>query len=105
MPILQKSYPSSYPMSSEIRLDVIASGPTSPDETTCRDALDVIEKYGLRDKIPDHILNILMKGSEGSATETPKRGHPVFERVENIIIGSNKIATEAAAKKATVIRF
>ncbi len=86
-------------------LDVIASGPTSPDETTFRDALDVIEKYDLRDKIPDHILNILIKGSEGNAKETPKKGHPVFERVENIIIGSNKIATEAAAKKATESGF
>ena len=81
-------------------LDVIASGPTSPDETTYQDAIQVIDKYGLRDSIPDHILHILMKGSEGNVMETPKRGHPVFERVENIIIGSNKIATGAAAKKA-----
>ena len=44
-------------------LDVIASGPTSPDETTYGDAIHVIEKYGLRDNIPDHILHILMKGS------------------------------------------
>jgi len=86
-------------------LDVIASGPTSPDETTFRDALDVIEKYDLRDKIPDPILNILIKGSEGSEKETPKKGHPVFERVENIIIGSNKIATEAAAKEAMASGF
>ena len=81
-------------------LDVIASGPTSPDEATYQDAIHVIEKYGLRDSIPDHILNLLMKGSEGNVMETPKKGHPVFERVENIIIGSNKIATGAAAKKA-----
>ena len=86
-------------------LDVIASGPTSPDETTFRDALDVIEKYDLRDKIPDPILNLLIKGSEGSEKETPKRGHPVFERVENIIIGSNKIATEAAVKEAMASGF
>jgi hydroxypyruvate reductase/glycerate 2-kinase len=86
-------------------LDVIASGPTSPDETTYGDAIHVIEKYGLRDNIPDHILHILMKGSEGNVPETPKRGYPVFERVENIIIGSNKIATGAAAKKAMELRF
>jgi glycerate 2-kinase len=79
---------------------VIASGPTSPDETTYQDALDVIEKHRLRDRIPDHILHLLMKGSEGKVMETPKRGHQAFERVENIIIGSNKIATGAAVKKA-----
>lgn len=86
-------------------LDVIASGPTSPDETTFRDALDVIEKFDLREKILDPILEILMKGSEGDEKETPKKGHPVFERVENVIIGSNKIATKAAAKEAMASGF
>ncbi|MEI6153606.1 MAG: glycerate-2-kinase family protein [Deltaproteobacteria bacterium] len=81
-------------------LDVIASGPTAAAETTYQAAIQAIDKYGLRDSIPDHILQILMKGSEGNVMETPKRGHPVFERVENIIIGSNNIATGAAAKKA-----
>ena len=86
-------------------LDVIASGPTSPDETTYWDAIDVVEEYGLRDKIPAQILSILRKGSEGKAKETPKRGDPVFERVENIIIGNNKIATEASARKAVESGF
>jgi glycerate-2-kinase len=31
------------------RLDVIASGPTAPDTSTYQDALDVIEKYGLKE--------------------------------------------------------
>lgn len=86
-------------------LDVIASGPTSPDETTYRDALDVIESYGLRNKIPDHILNIFINGSEGYMDETPKKGDPVFEKTENIIIGSNKLAIETAARKAAESDF
>jgi len=81
-------------------LDVIASGPTSPDETTFRDALDVMEKFNLREKIPDHVWRLLMKGSEGEVSETPKKGDPVFARTENIIIGSNEIATDAAAARA-----
>ncbi len=81
-------------------LDVIASGPTAPDETTYGDAIAVIEKYGLADKIPIHILNMLKEGAEGIKPDTPKAGSPVFGRVENIIIGSNRIATQAAAKKA-----
>ncbi len=81
-------------------LDVIASGPTSPDESSYHDALRIIEKYGLKERIPDRALNRLERGAEGEEKETPKPGHPVFERVENIIIGSNKKATEAAAKKA-----
>jgi hydroxypyruvate reductase/glycerate 2-kinase len=86
-------------------LDVIASGPTSPDETTYQDALDVIEKYGLRDNIPDHIWNTLKDSANGAMPDTPKTGNPAFEGIENIIIGSNNIATEAAAKKAIELGF
>jgi glycerate-2-kinase len=86
-------------------LDVIASGPTSPDETTYQDAIHVIEKYGLRDKIPVHIWNTLKDGANGAMPDTPKTGNPAFEGIENIIIGSNKIATGAAAKKAMELGF
>jgi glycerate 2-kinase len=72
-------------------LDVIASGPTSPDKTTYGDAIHIIEKYDLTDKIPSHILNMLKEGSDE---------HPVIQRAKNIIIGSNKIAVDAAAQKA-----
>src|SRR3972149_4463742 len=34
------------------RLDVIASGPTVPDNSTFKDAMDVIKKYNLVDKLP-----------------------------------------------------
>lgn len=86
-------------------LDVIASGPTSPDETTYQDAVAVIEKYGLTDKIPAHIWNTLNNGANGAMPDTPKIDNPAFEGVENIIIGSNKIATGAAAKKAMELGF
>jgi glycerate-2-kinase len=84
-------------------LDVIASGPTSPDKTTYRDAVDVLEKYGLTDKIPDHILNMLEKCSE---EEKALNGQIEQERMaDNIIIGSNKIATEAAKIMAMELGF
>ena len=37
------------------RLDVIASGPTARDMTTYADALAVIDKYGLKGKIPSRV--------------------------------------------------
>jgi hydroxypyruvate reductase/glycerate 2-kinase len=86
-------------------IDVIASGPTAADESTFRDALNVIGKYHLTDKIPDRILNRLTTGAKGIAGDTPKKGDRIFERVENIIIGSNKIATDAAARKAVESGF
>jgi glycerate 2-kinase len=81
-------------------LDVIASGPTSPDPTTFSDALSVLEKYGLIDKAPKSILKVLRDGEKGSVPETPKEGDMVFEKVENLIIGSNRSALTAAKEKA-----
>jgi len=82
------------------RFDVIASGPTSPDDTRYRDALNVLEKYNLIKAAPASIVDFLRKGVNGLIPETPKKGDKVFEHVENIIIGSNRIALTAAREKA-----
>ena len=82
------------------RLDVIASGPTSPDNSTYNHAIAVLEKYGLTDKSPTNIIDILRNGATGVINETPKEGNKIFENVDNIIIGSNKKALEAAKTKA-----
>ena len=41
-----------------------------------------------------------MKVSSGERPETPKAGDPVFDKTFNILIGNNKLALEAAMKKA-----
>ncbi|MGO9136305.1 MAG: glycerate kinase [Syntrophales bacterium] len=81
-------------------LDVIASGPTSPDQTTFQDALKVIKRYDLKDKIPEKACLILVRGAAGEIAETPKDGNHVFARVQNVIIGSNKKAIEMAKSEA-----
>ena len=80
-------------------LDVIASGPTSPDSSTYTDAINVIQKYGLTERMPGSVITILTRGSQGHIPETPKKGSPAFSGMDNIIIASNAIAV-AAAKKA-----
>ncbi len=82
------------------RLNVIASGPTAPDDTTFNEALEVLKKYNLIDKTPKKVIEILQKGVKGLRGETPKRDSTIFDNVENIIIGSNRKALEAAKKKA-----
>ncbi|MBM4140288.1 MAG: glycerate kinase [Nitrospira sp.] len=82
------------------RLDVIASGPTSPDTTTYNKALSILEKYGLMEKVPESILSVLHKGANGSIPETPKEGNRIFIKVENLIIGDNKKALIATVEKA-----
>ncbi len=87
------------------RLDVIASGPTSPDTTTYQDAVKVLRKYNVLNKTPHPIIDVLNKGVNALLPETPKADNPVFEKVENIILCSNRKAIEAAKSKAEEIGF
>jgi glycerate 2-kinase len=87
------------------RLDVIASGPTAPDDTTYEGSLRIVEKYGLAEKVPSQVLDVLSKGRDGLIPETPNGKSPVFERVENLIIGSNVKALNAAMAKGGSLGF
>ena len=81
-------------------LDVIASGPTAPDSTTYADALHVIEKFRLDARVPRSLFHLLTEGARGRVPETPKEGDPLFRRVRNRIVGSNRTAIEAGRQKA-----
>jgi glycerate 2-kinase len=86
------------------RMDVIASGPFVPDTATFRDVQRIFEKYDLKD-IPEAIRKHVRAGLDGNIPETPKAGDPVFERVHNIIVGSNILALEAAREKARELGY
>ncbi len=81
-------------------LDVIASGPTIPDGTTFADALAIVEHYQIEDQIPAPILEYLKLGEAGKVEETPKPGEHLFTDVNNIIVGSNRTASQAALEQA-----
>jgi hydroxypyruvate reductase len=81
------------------RMDVIASGPFVPDQSTFKEAWATIRKYGLTD-IPQSIRAHLQRGLEGKIPETPKAGDVVFSRVRNRVVGSNLLALEAAKEEA-----
>lgn len=87
------------------RLDVIAFGPTVGDSSTFSDAMAVIEKYSLKDSLPATMLHYLHEGTKGFIPETPKPDNPIFQKVQNYVIGSNRIALESAAKTATELGF
>ncbi len=86
-------------------LDVIASGPTVPDTSTFQDAWDILKRYGLINEIASSIRNHLQAGREGKVEETPKAGEKVFEKIDNLIIGSNIIALQAAEKEFSSAGF
>lgn len=87
------------------RPDVIASGPTVPDNSTFKDAMDVIKKYGLYDRVPPSVSKILEEGLEGKIKETPKEDERFFKKTRTIIVGSIKDALFAAAEKAGSMDF
>ncbi|RPI09413.1 MAG: glycerate kinase [Acidobacteriales bacterium] len=81
-------------------LDVIGSGPTAPDSATFQVAIGVLEKYGLTGKAPRTVMDRLESGARGEIADTPKPSDEVFLRVQNLVVGSNRLAVEAAAVKA-----
>ena len=81
-------------------LDVIASGPTTPDISTFVEALDILDGLGLRKRAPRAVVERLEQGARGAIPETPKPGDPLFARVRNTIIGNNALVVDAAASRA-----
>lgn len=87
------------------RLDSIASGPTVPDPTTFFDAYEVLRKYRLLRKIPKSVLRYIEKGIEGKVEETLKPDDKAFERVYNLLIGTNRISLNAMKKESIMLGY
>ncbi|MDW7644425.1 MAG: glycerate kinase [Desulfuromonadales bacterium] len=83
------------------RLDAIASGLTSPDHTTFADCLEILNKYDIAGEISARALAVLQRGADGELKETPKPGDAIFDRVANILIGSNYVSLLAARDAAS----
>jgi len=81
-------------------LDVIASGPTSPDPTTFAEALALLQKYDLVEHVPSSIVQHLQQGTLAEVPETPKAEDSVFEHTQNVVIASNEHAAQAACDRA-----
>jgi glycerate 2-kinase len=79
-------------------LDSIASGPTVADPSTFRDAVNVLEKYGLWKKASVSVRKVLEDGVNGLFAETPKADDVAFKKVCNVIIGNNHLACVAAVE-------
>jgi len=75
-------------------LETVASGPTAPDPTTRAEALAVLKKYNLASS------DALLSKTINDRPETPKPGDPLFERLQNVIVGSNLLAAQAALRQA-----
>jgi hydroxypyruvate reductase len=86
-------------------LDVIGSGPTAPDASTFAGALGILDRYGIRERVPASVRERIEQGAAGAIPETPKPDDPVFARVRNTIVGSNRLALAAAATRARALGY
>lgn len=78
-------------------LDVIASGPTAADPSTFQEAINILERFGLNERTPSSVLEHLRQGAAGAVPETLKK---LPAHVTNTILGNNRLALDAAAKRA-----
>jgi hydroxypyruvate reductase len=74
--------------------EVIASGPTVPDATTCADALAILARYGIE------VSAAARAGLASGAFETPKPGDARFAGHEVRMIATPQQSLEAAAALA-----
>ncbi len=81
-------------------LSAIASGPTVPDPSTFDDALGILKKRQLWERLPDPVRDYLQNGALGRVRETPKPNDPVFQKTGHTLIGSNAISLDAATQMA-----
>ncbi len=86
-------------------LDAIASGPTVPDRGSFADALELVNRHGLAEKMPESVMKRLAEGAAGTIPETPKPGDEIFARVRNMLIGTNRLALMAAGYKARELGY
>lgn len=80
-------------------------GPTVPDTTTFEDATRALKNYHLWERIPDSVRKHLQRGLTDPSLETPKPKDFEGLKVHNVILADNRIACEAAKKKAEELGF
>jgi len=107
-------------------LDLIASGPTVPDDgSSWDDAHGLVNAYGLNSggehELPIAVLDLLLMGKDGKLDDTPKSAHPAFSAIgatdkhpskkehklfsETILVGNNDAAVLAAADEAAKMGY
>ncbi|RDD44549.1 Glycerate kinase [Trichoplax sp. H2] len=82
-------------------LEIIASGPTVKDSSSHKDCLTIIKNLSIDKKIPTSVLNLF----SGKTCSDIAKNKQTFNNVQNVLIGSNKVAIHAAFEKASQLGF
>ena len=83
----------------------IGSGPCVPDPSSAADVRALLESAALWSRIPESARQVLSSTTSGKTPETPKPGDQAFARVTLELVASNRLALEAAAKRAAELNL
>lgn len=87
-------------------LSSIASGPTVADPTTFAAALDILRRYDVSGTSETRAVSAyLARGAGGGLPDTPKPDDSLFKSVSNVIVGSNRMALDAAVTRAEALGY
>ena len=86
-------------------LSSIASGPTAPDPTTFADAVAVLRRFDIIERVPPAVRRRLERGAAGDLADTPKEGDPVFARITHHILASNRQSLDAARENLSALGY
>ena len=86
-------------------LDIISSGPTTPDPSTFAEAKEILEKYGLWKEAPERVRKHLEEGCSGRVLETPKEKDEAFKKVNNVVVASSNLVMVEMEKAAAKLRL
>ena len=78
----------------------IGSGPLVPDPTTAAELRDLLQSAALWSRLPESARGLVASAEAGKTAETPKPGDQAFASVTLELIVSNRLALEAAARRA-----
>ncbi|XP_045479181.1 glycerate kinase [Harmonia axyridis] len=84
-------------------LDIIASGPTCPNTDGPEKAMDILKKYSLYEELPASIKETL--NSNLDPDEDNEFRKKIFVKVDNFIIGNNRIATQAIVNRTKGLKL
>ena len=80
-------------------LSAIASGTTHMDDTTYEDALEIIDRYKIRWRIPTEVLRVLEDGAKNNVT-VPKKA-----KMKNYVIANNDECLKEMQKTAQQLGY
>ncbi|XP_033114564.1 glycerate kinase-like [Anneissia japonica] len=80
-------------------LDLIASGPTVQDTSSPDDALAIISRLGVESLMPHSVLETL------KSPATKRQLEEDFSHVQNVVVGSNKMALQKGCEKAKEVGY